>query len=272
MYEDLAGGSARRCPRDGGARSGIAAHPSRCRALGARRRREVRDVPRTAGPAHVQRRVVAEDVQFLDGTLEFDVAVSTRRNFPMVGLRRQEKGEYEEFYFRTHKSELPERYQYVPPYQGVGGWQLYHGPGFTAKAVYPRDQWFPIRDRPFGNEGRGVRRRRRRAAARRRTAAPGPEGRRPRVLRQLSAGLGAQGRARRGDLQRRPSSRARAVRLLEIDDARERASAGRRVRMGDLGALRSRRAPFARSPRTPFAAGGGRWRPSRPAWSFWRSS
>ena len=88
---------------------------------------------------------VAKNVDFLDGTLEFDLAVSTRRNFPMVGLRRQGEGEYEEFYFRTHKSELPDAIQYVPSWQGVGGWQLYHGPGFTAKAVYPRDQWFPVR-------------------------------------------------------------------------------------------------------------------------------
>ena len=88
---------------------------------------------------------VAKDVQFLDGTLEYDLAVSTRRNFPMVGLRRQGEGEYEEFYLRTHKSELPDAIQYVPSWQGVGGWQLYHGPGFTAKAVYPRNQWFPVR-------------------------------------------------------------------------------------------------------------------------------
>ena len=89
--------------------------------------------------------VVAKDVRFLDGTLEFDLAVSTRRNFAMVGLRRQGEGEYEEFYFRTHKSELPDAIQYVPSWQGVGGWQLYHGPGFTAKATYPRDQWFPVK-------------------------------------------------------------------------------------------------------------------------------
>lgn len=89
--------------------------------------------------------VLAKDVQFLDGTLEFDLAVSTRRNFPMVGLRRQGEGEYEEFYFRTHKTELPDAIQYVPSYQGVGGWQLYHGPGFTAKATFPRNQWFPVR-------------------------------------------------------------------------------------------------------------------------------
>ena len=89
--------------------------------------------------------VHVKDVQFLDGTLDFDLAVSTRRNFPMVGLRRQGEGEYEEFYLRTHKSELPDAIQYVPAYQGVGGWQLYHGPGFTAKAEFPRNQWFPVR-------------------------------------------------------------------------------------------------------------------------------
>ncbi len=89
--------------------------------------------------------VVAKDVEFRDGTLDFDLAVSTRRNFPMVGLRRQGEGEYEEFYLRTHKSELPDAIQYVPAYQGVGGWQLYHGPGFTAKAAFPRNQWFRVR-------------------------------------------------------------------------------------------------------------------------------
>lgn len=89
--------------------------------------------------------VLAKGVDFLDGTLDFDLAVSTHRNFPMVGLRRQGEGEYEEFYLRTHKSELPDAIQYVPAYQGVGGWQLYHGPGFTAKAVFPRNEWFRVR-------------------------------------------------------------------------------------------------------------------------------
>ena len=88
---------------------------------------------------------VAKDVQFFDGTLEFDLAVSTRRNFPTVELRRQGPGESEGFYFRTHKSELPDAVQYVPFYQGVGPWQLYHGPGFTAKAVFTRNEWFPVK-------------------------------------------------------------------------------------------------------------------------------
>jgi hypothetical protein len=84
-------------------------------------------------------------VSFENGTLEYDIAVGTHRNFPIVELRRVADGEYEEFYIRTHKSELPDALQYVPAWQGAGGWQLYHGPGFTAKATFPRDQWFRIR-------------------------------------------------------------------------------------------------------------------------------
>jgi hypothetical protein len=87
----------------------------------------------------------ARNVAFRDGTLDFDLAIGTHRNFPIVELRKTGEGDYEEFYVRTHKSELPDAVQYVPAWQGVGGWQLYHGPGFTAKATFPRDRWFPVR-------------------------------------------------------------------------------------------------------------------------------
>jgi hypothetical protein len=88
---------------------------------------------------------VAENVTFRDGTIDLDMAVGTHRNFSMVYLRRQGDGEYEEFYVRTHHSELPDAVQYTPAWQGVGGWQLFHGPGFTARATFPRDQWIPLR-------------------------------------------------------------------------------------------------------------------------------
>jgi len=88
---------------------------------------------------------VAPGVSFRDGTIDLEMATGTHRNFSMVYLRRQGDGEYEEFYFRTHHSELPDAVQYTPAWQGVGGWQLFHGPGFTAPASFPRDQWIPIR-------------------------------------------------------------------------------------------------------------------------------
>jgi hypothetical protein len=88
---------------------------------------------------------VAEGVSLQDGTIDLDVAIGTHRNFAAFYVRRERPGEYEEFYLRTHKSELPDAIQYVPAWQGVGGWQLFHGPGFTAKATFPRDRWFPVR-------------------------------------------------------------------------------------------------------------------------------
>ena len=88
---------------------------------------------------------VAEAVSLRDGTIDLDMAVGTHRNFSAFYVRRERAGEYEEFYLRTHKSELPDAIQYVPAWQGVGGWQLFHGAGFTAKAVFPRDRWFPVR-------------------------------------------------------------------------------------------------------------------------------
>ena len=88
---------------------------------------------------------VAEGVSFEDGTVELEMAVGTHRNFAIMALRRTGEGEYEEFYFRTHKSELPDAIQYCPAWQGVGGWQLFHGPGYTARATFVRDRWIPVR-------------------------------------------------------------------------------------------------------------------------------
>ena len=99
---------------------------------------------RTALTAH-RGAGVAEGVSFQDGTVELDMAVGTHRDFAIIALRRTGEGEYEEFYFRTHKSELPDAIQYCPAWQGVGGWQLFHGPGYTARATFVRDQWIPVR-------------------------------------------------------------------------------------------------------------------------------
>ncbi len=215
--------------------------------------------------------VVAKDVQFLDGTLEFDVAVSTRRNFPMVGLRRQGEGEYEEFYFRTHKSELPDAIQYVPSYQGVGGWQLYHGPGFTAKAVYPRDQWFPIRIVLSGTKAAVfvgdvaepqlvVERLRREPKAGglefSDSCPPGsvPKGEHVAAISNVVLRPGHVPYDFSKSTMRENEPLPGVVSAWEISEPSF-----------------PQRARSARSPRTPCAAGGGRWRPSPPAWSFWRS-
>jgi hypothetical protein len=57
----------------------------------------------------------------------------------------QDDGEYEDLYFRAHKSRLPDALQYTPVYRGVSNWQLYHGPGATAAAEFAPDRWQHVR-------------------------------------------------------------------------------------------------------------------------------
>ena len=54
------------------------------------------------------------DVVFKDGTIEFDMALTPHRAFIYVQFRIQAEGEHEEYYFRSHKSELPDAIQYTP--------------------------------------------------------------------------------------------------------------------------------------------------------------
>jgi len=88
---------------------------------------------------------VFEGISFRDGTIEYDVAVTTHRSFHFIEVRATARGESEEFYLRAHKSELPDALQYTPVWKGSSAWQLFHGPGYTAIAAFPREQWFHVK-------------------------------------------------------------------------------------------------------------------------------
>lgn len=79
-----------------------------------------------------------------DGTIEFDMEVTPYRTFVYITFRMQSDREYEELYFRPHKSGLPDAIQYSPVY-GVSNWQLYHGAGYTAAARLPPGEWIHVR-------------------------------------------------------------------------------------------------------------------------------
>src|SRR3990170_5012741 len=62
----------------------------------------------------------------LDGEISIDMAVTGERCFPGVAWRV--RGEtYESFFIRPHQVGDPDALQYTPVYNGVFGWQLYHG-------------------------------------------------------------------------------------------------------------------------------------------------
>ncbi len=66
------------------------------------------------------------DLELLDGTIEFDLQVTELRSFAYIYFRMVSDDEHEEFYYRPHKSLLPDAVQYAPVYKGSGQWQLYH--------------------------------------------------------------------------------------------------------------------------------------------------
>ena len=84
--------------------------------------------------------------RFQDGTVEFDVAMTTRRSFVGVRFRAASEEVWEEFYLRAHKSGLPDAIQYAPAFAGArSNWQLYHGPGETAFATFAPDMWMHVK-------------------------------------------------------------------------------------------------------------------------------
>lgn len=85
------------------------------------------------------------DVSFENGTIDFDVQLTSRRSFVYLYFRAETDGEREEIYLRPHKSNLPDAVQYAPVWQGRSAWQLYHGAGATAAAPFEPGAWTHVR-------------------------------------------------------------------------------------------------------------------------------
>lgn len=88
---------------------------------------------------------VLEDVEFVDGTIEFDVAFSGERSFSGVFWRMQDQGNYEDYYLRPHQSGFPDAMQYTPVFNGLSAWQLYHGPGYSASYDLSYGRWMHVK-------------------------------------------------------------------------------------------------------------------------------
>lgn len=85
------------------------------------------------------------DVDLRDGTIEFDLWSTGERAFAYLHFRMRSEDESEAIYFRLHKSRLPDAIQYDPFYQGLGNWQLFHGPDSTAAADLAPGRWIHVR-------------------------------------------------------------------------------------------------------------------------------
>jgi len=101
-----------------------------------------------------------KDVVFQDGVIEFDVwapdvRLTGGRSYPGVLFRIQSRHENERLYIRPHRAGLyADAVQYTPVFNGVAGWQLYNGDGFTNSISFPFNEWVPVRIEVAGRQGR----------------------------------------------------------------------------------------------------------------------
>jgi len=95
------------------------------------------------------------DVEFEDGVMEVDLAFTGERAYPGFVFRLASPDEYEEFYIRPHRSNFyDDVLQYTPVFNGGSCWQLSNGPGYTATAVIPANEWIHVRLEVKGTQAR----------------------------------------------------------------------------------------------------------------------
>ncbi len=96
-----------------------------------------------------------DGVEFQDGVIEVDIAASWERSYPGINFRIQSPQDYERFYIRPHTMKFFESaLQYTPSINGISGWQLYSGDGFTGPCEIPYDEWVHIRLEVKGTQAR----------------------------------------------------------------------------------------------------------------------
>ncbi len=95
------------------------------------------------------------DIEFDNGIIEVDLAVDGSRSYPGLIFRMQSERDYERVYLRPHRAGLyPDAIQYTPVINGIAGWQLYHGEGYTTGAEIPPREWIHLKLEVSGSQAR----------------------------------------------------------------------------------------------------------------------
>lgn len=95
------------------------------------------------------------EVEFLDGTVEVDVAVTGSTSYPGIDFRVQPGGDGENVYLRPHRiSRYGDSVQYAPKSGAGSSWQLYSGDGYTAGFDVPAGKWVTFRLEVLGDRAR----------------------------------------------------------------------------------------------------------------------
>lgn len=113
------------------------------------------EVVQVAGRQALQGVAALEDIDFLDGVIEYDLYVTGARSYPGVYFRMIEGNNAEHIYVRPHRAGLyPDAIQYTPITNGIAEWQLHNGPGYTSAATFTDNMWIHVRIEVKGTQAR----------------------------------------------------------------------------------------------------------------------
>lgn len=87
---------------------------------------------------------ILNDTSFKDGIISFDIAMPEGRGFGGVFFRWNDNTA-EHFYLRSHLSGKPDSNQYTPRFNGLSGWQIYHGERYSTPSVYDTGSWTSVK-------------------------------------------------------------------------------------------------------------------------------
>ncbi len=96
---------------------------------------------------------LAKNLEFQNGIIEFSMCIQPGRGFAGIRFHGDGGGNTEEFYIRKHQSGNPDAMQYTPVYNGLAGWQLYYGDGYSAAKPHVFDEWFKVKLLISGTRG-----------------------------------------------------------------------------------------------------------------------
>ncbi|MCD4747081.1 MAG: SMP-30/gluconolactonase/LRE family protein [Bacteroidales bacterium] len=96
-----------------------------------------------------------KDVEFEDGIIEFDIAVTGQRSYPGIRFRAQSRANAENIYIRPHIIGVSQdALQYTPIFNNEACWQLYNGDGFTTGIDMPENEWVHVKIEVSGSQAR----------------------------------------------------------------------------------------------------------------------
>lgn len=90
-------------------------------------------------------RATSIQLDFRNGIIRYKVAFTADRGFVGIDARMKDEANYEEFYMRAHQSGNPDAMQYTPVYNGIAGWQIHVGEGYSGAHQYQFDRWMEVK-------------------------------------------------------------------------------------------------------------------------------